>query len=289
MKILISGSSGYIGRNLIELLTNSNHEVLTIDVFQRDLMSLEKQIKHLDKQLRKLGPKLVDVNTFIHLAWMSTNDWNSSIHRNLNKQVSEYLIKRLSSKGVDHVIVAGTCLEYGISGGNLEEVIQAKPKNEYALAKHALYKELRIMANESGFKLTWLRLFFIFGGDQPVNTIYGSIMEKISHGKTTFNMSSGRQVRDYLHIDTVCQMIQAVVNSNKDLGVINICSGQGFTLEKHVRRWLRDIKPEVNVKLNLGALPDRKDEPFLLWGSSRKFDSLLKKHSGYSRKLSSDF
>jgi len=275
MKILVSGASGYVGRNLIKFLKDLDCEVVTICVFQQDLMSLEMQKECLDKQLQKLEPQISDVHTFIHLAWMDTNDWNSSVHQNINKQLSEYLVKRLCSGGVEHVIVAGTCLEYGISGGNLTENLPAKPKNEYALAKHALYKSIRIMANQYGFKLSWLRLFYIFGGDQPPNTIYGSMMEKIIRGESTFDMSSGQQIRDYLHIDSVCQMILAIVLSRKGLDVVNICSGQGFTLEKHVRSWLKDINPEVNLSLNLGALPDRKDEPFHLCGSSYKFDSLL--------------
>jgi len=275
MKILVSGTSGYVGRNLIKFLKDLDCEVVTICVFQKNLMSLKMQKKHLDKQLQKLEPQICDVHTFIHLAWMNTNDWNSSVHHNINKQLSEYLIKRLCSQGVEHVIVAGTCLEYGISGGNLSENLPAKPKNEYAMAKHALYESIRVMADKNDFRLSWLRLFYIFGGDQPPNTIYGSMMEKIDRGESAFDMSSGQQVRDYLHIDSVCQMILAVVVSKKGLDVVNICSGQGFTLEKHVRSWLNDINPEVNLSLNLGALPERKDEPFHLSGSSYKFDSLL--------------
>jgi nucleoside-diphosphate-sugar epimerase len=275
MKILVSGASGFVGRNLIKFLKNLDCEVLTISMFQKDLMSLAMQIKHLDKQLQKIESQIRDVHTFVHLAWMDTNDWNSSVHKNINKQLSEYLIRRLCSGGIEHVIVAGTCLEYGVSGGNLSEILPAKPKNEYALAKYALYKSIRMMANKDEFELSWLRLFYIFGGDQPPTTIYGSMMEQIIRGETTFNMSSGQQVRDYLHIDTVCQMILAVVMSKQGFDVVNICSGQGLTLEKHVRSWLHDISPKINLSLNLGALPDRKDEPFHLWGSSHKFNSLL--------------
>ena len=275
MKILVSGASGFIGRNLIKFLKHLDCEIITICMFQKDLTSLAMQIEHLENQLQKIEPQICDVHTFIHLAWLGTNDWNSTVHKNINTQLSEYLIKRLSSGGIEHVIVAGTCLEYGVSGGNLSEILPVKPKNEYALAKYALYESIRIMANKDGFELSWLRLFYIFGGDQPSTTIYGSMMEHIIRGKTTFNMSSGQQVRDYLHIDTVCQMILAVVMSKKGFDVVNICSGQGLTLEKHVRGWLHDISPKINLSLNLGALPDRKDEPFLLWGSSHKFDSLL--------------
>ena len=62
MKILVSGASGYIGRNLIKFLNDLDCEVLTICVFQQDLMSLEMQIKHLDKQLQKLEPQICDVH-----------------------------------------------------------------------------------------------------------------------------------------------------------------------------------------------------------------------------------
>ena len=49
------------------------------------------------------------------------------------------------------------------------------------------------------FNLVWLRIFYVFGGDQPINTLYGSFIEA-KKNKKLFNMSKGNQFRDYIHI-----------------------------------------------------------------------------------------
>ena len=55
MKILVSGASGFIGRNLIKFLKRLDCEVITICMFQKDLTSLAMQIEHLENQFDKFN------------------------------------------------------------------------------------------------------------------------------------------------------------------------------------------------------------------------------------------
>lgn len=276
MKILVSGASGYIGRNLIKALKAVQHEVVAIKVFRKCEVSFERQKLYIDEQLKDIEKQLYDIDAFVHLAWIDVTKWNSSVHIDINKPLSEYLISRLAYRGIKHIIVAGTCLEYGTSMGVLCEEASARPENKYAQAKHGLYESVKVIASEQGCRLSWLRIFNIYGGDQPVNTIFGSLMEHLERGGTTFKMSSGKQVKDYLHIDELCRMLVSIASSNKEFGVVNICSGQGRPLEKHVRGWLKEISPQSNLSLRLGELPDRVGEPSNLCGNPGKFHSLIK-------------
>lgn len=274
MKILISGSSGFIGRNIIKRLRESGHEIVKIKVFQRNEISMEIQKKFVDKQLLDLGENIYDVAVFIHLAWMDVHSWDSDFNHSVNQGLSHYLIDCLTQRGIGRVIVAGTCLEYGPREGEYDEAMEVEPQNGYGLAKYSLYKSLIKLMSKTKFELTWLRIFYIYGEDQPSKSIYGSLLEHISRGVSMFNMSHGQQVRDYLHINQVCRMIESIVLSEKSFGLVNLCSGRGLTLEQHVRQWLIELDPQGNVELNLNVLPHRQGEPLIFWGSSKKFERL---------------
>lgn len=274
MKILVSGSSGFLGRNLIKALKISGHEIITIKVFHQNIKSIAIQRQYLNLELRKLGSQIGDIDIFIHLAWMDKEHWNSLFHLKVNLLLSEYLIKFLALRGVNHVVVSGTCLEYGVLEGELNERMEVQPKNAYALAKYILCKRLMAMAEEHEFELSWLRIFYVYGLDQPQNTIYGSLYKHVMSGGREFEMSLGQQVRDYLHIDQICEKIKLIISSKKGFGIVNVSSGIGITLEMHVRNWLFEINPELAVKLHLGTLPYRENEPFMFWGNTNKFQLL---------------
>lgn len=275
MKILVSGARGFIGRNLISFLKKTGHHVVTLKAFHADIGGLENQIRHLNDELQLLQDSFCDIDIFVHLAWMDTNDWNSDAHLNINEPLSRYLIEYLASRDVRHITVVGTCLEYG-SEGELDESMEALPNNKYALSKYELYKKLRRIARKKNFTLTWVRLFYVYGGDQPPNTLFGSLKQHIEQEASYFDMSLGQQIRDYLHIDLVSQRLAAVISSRKEFDVLNLCSGEGRALESHVRSWITQIDIDNTIELKLGALPYRDEEPFALWGSSKKFEQLVR-------------
>ncbi|MDA9371645.1 NAD(P)-dependent oxidoreductase [Porticoccaceae bacterium] len=274
MKILVSGARGFIGRNLISVLKKAGHHVFTLKAFHADVGCLENQIHHLNDEFQLLQNSFCDIDVFVHLAWMDTNNWNSDAHLNINEPLSRYLIEYLAFRDVRHIIVVGTCLEYG-GEGELNESMEALPNNNYALAKYELYKNLRRIARKKNFTLTWLRLFYVYGGDQPPNTLFGSLKQHITQEASFFDMSLGQQIRDYLHIDLVSQRLAAVILSKKEFDVLNLCSGEGRALESHVRSWITQIDIDNKIELKLGTLPYRDDEPFALWGSSEKFEQLV--------------
>jgi dTDP-6-deoxy-L-talose 4-dehydrogenase (NAD+) len=93
--------------------------------------------------------------------------------------------------GVPHILVAGTCLEYGMQFGPLTEEMETHPSTPYGFAKDALRKALQLLQNEKAFILQWMRLFYMHGEGQNKNSLLAQLDQAISEGHEIFNMSAG--------------------------------------------------------------------------------------------------
>jgi len=58
----------------------------------------------------------------------------------------------------------------------------------------------------------------------------------------------------------------------RDIGIINICSGEPVSIRKLVERWLHENN--WKIELNLGHYPYPDYEPMAFWGDSSRIDSI---------------
>ena len=112
-----------------------------------------------------------------------------------------------------------------------------------------------------------MRLFYMYGDEQPDNTLYSQLRQAVSRGDITFNMSGGEQLRDYLRVEEVAQQIVQLAIAQKNIGTINVCSGNPISVRKLVEQWLRENNWEI--ELNLGYYPYPDYEPMAFWGEKR--------------------
>ena len=113
--------------------------------------------------------------------------------------------------------------------------------------------------------LQWPRIFYFFGENQPRGAIFSQL---IAANNGTFNMSCGKQIRDYLHIDDVVLYLYKISTSKHDIGVINVCSGNAIMLKDTVKKWVESYKLNVEINLCFYDYPDF--EPFAFWGGLSK-------------------
>ena len=59
----------------------------------------------------------------------------------------------------------------------------------------------------------------------------------------------------------------------RDVGIVNICSGQPRSMRGVVESWLRDNGWRITLRLGRYPYPDY--EPFAFWGSAEKLREVL--------------
>jgi dTDP-6-deoxy-L-talose 4-dehydrogenase (NAD+) len=182
-------------------------------------------------------------------------------------------IKALIVAGLPRVVCAGTCLEYGNHSGQLNEVLDTRPITPYGFAKDALRRQLQFLAREMPFELTWARLFYMYGDGQPTTSLYPQLKAALSNGDSSFAMSSGEQLRDYLPVESVSKLLVALALCGMHAEIVNVCSGTPISVRSLVEKWLRES--ERKIELHFGKFDLPAYEPLAFWGSNALLRSVL--------------
>ena len=271
-KVIVTGATGFVGQNLIPLLLKNGFHIKAVSRDIQKAQSFEwfdkvefiaADMGNCAEQLQ-ISPEM----SLIHLAWSGLPNYKSAFHFEENLPKSYEFIKSCVNFGVNQVLVAGTCFEYGLQSGPIPSNAKTKPNNPYAFAKDALRQQLEFLSKENPFCLQWARLFYMYGKGQNSKSVLSQLDAAIDNGDTTFNMSGGEQLRDYLSIeDLVKQLIN--LHELRKVGNYNICSGTPISIRRLVEERIKDRA--ANISLNLGYYPYPDYEPIAFWGISEEF------------------
>ncbi len=270
MRVVVTGATGYVGQHVIPRLLARNHEIIAIArneakakkfKWYKDVTFIAIDL-HLNPNIFSLINKPIDA--VIHLAWPDLPNYQQSFHLTKNFPSDVRFFEEVINYGVNQIIIAGTCLEYGMQSGGISENSKTNPCTPYGLAKDSLRKWLEIEQKRKNFTLQWVRLFYSYGEGQSQKSILSQLEQAINSGDDVFNMSAGEQLRDYLTIEQIADYFLKIFNNPKISGVMNCCSENPVKISDLVEQYL--LKKAYKMKLNKGFYPYPDYEPLEFWG-----------------------
>jgi dTDP-6-deoxy-L-talose 4-dehydrogenase (NAD+) len=128
--------------------------------------------------------------------------------------------------------------------------------------------------DQNGLQWCWGRIFYPYGEGQNPNSLLPSLQHALEAGEPSFAMSSGRQIRDFVHVDTIATMLLLLASHPNACGVYNCGSGKPNSLREIAEQTIK--RSSSQIKLELGKHPDRQDEPLAFWADTNKIASLQK-------------
>ena len=276
-KVLVTGANGYIGRNVINYLLDSNIDVVAVDISLNKIIS--EKVKKIEINIFEntdyLFSNLQNLGTCIHLAWRNGFVHNSITHLE-DISLHYKFLKKIHEFGIKNINVIGTMHEIGYWEGEVANDTTTNPISFYGIAKNSLRQSLKILEDsDKELFIKWLRVFYIQGDDRNNNSIFSKILQKEEEGAKTFPFTTGKNKYDFINISILAEMISKAALQTEVTGIINCCSGKPVSLKEKVELFLKENN--LKIKLEYGVFPDRSYDSPAIWGNNDTISKIMKK------------
>ena len=269
MKILVTGSTGFIGRHVVEWLVNNGYNVVATatSVEKAKQFPWFAKVKFIPCDYFAVDTDYYELfgrpDLLIHLAWKGLPNYMMRLHMEENLPVEMRFLRSFAASKKTKIFVTGTCYEYGVMNGCISEDHPTNPNTVYSAAKDTLRRYLEFLAGEFGCSWNWVRLFFLYGEGQSPKSLLPQLDAAITRGDAEFPMSGGEQLRDYLPVEKVAEYICRIALS-KENGIVNCCSGEMISVRRLVEERVAASGSSIRLKTGVYGYPAYEGMAF--WG-----------------------
>lgn len=264
-RILVTGGTGFIGRYVVSALISAGcRPLLTVFSSDRDdLYESQVDVASLDLRDTKATCDLIDSyrpQAVIHLAGATGHDDpTGQLCHDLNYVATNEMLKHLCSTNVERVVMLGSAAEYGNQRAPFSEGMPASPVSAYGTSMANATEAAMMLHSDKNLPVTVLRVFSAFGLGQPSSMFLPQLISHALSGNA-FQMSDGRQKRDYVFVGDVARAILLSLASSSSVGrVINIGSGTGLSLREVAAAVWRSCEADP-LLLEIGGRDKRGDD-----------------------------
>lgn len=275
MKILVTGSSGFVGHALCKRLLELNYEVTGIDNIDKINPNHLKNARTAEleefKNFRfvKLGVLNVGLESLLRedtvdiVIDLASKDFYYDSHELLNyspfletnvvgtAKIFELAVNLKAKK----FIYGSTFSVYGKTKKPklTEKKIIPKPISPNGASKLSGENVVEFMSEYYKLPAVVLRQFSEYGPGMPLYKIMGHFMEKLHHGEEIRMYNSINQTRDFIYIDDLVNYIIATFDKRLKYQVFNIASGKSHSLKEVVHLIADEMgmkKSSVKIKMS---------------------------------------
>lgn len=255
-KVLITGGAGFIGLNLVKAFKEAGAR-LTITSLKSDLPGFSSRdllktvaIKTIDIRDRAAMARIVKGKDFIfHLAGRSgaVNSLSDPISDlEVNCQGGLILLESCRKFNPEAIVLGlGSRLQFGKpSYLPVDEEHPLRPNSIHGINKLVLEKYFMLYHQIYKLKTIYLRVTNPYGPYQSPGLknfgIVNFFIQQAMQNKTIKVFGPGKQLRDYIYIDDLIEVMMLAPLKAKAYGqVFNIGSGRGITLSDMVKTIIR--------------------------------------------------
>ena len=263
MKILLTGATGFVGKNLLPALRRSNEVYVLVrpgsnwgDLGVEHVVEFSDDITFLANYL-----KHNEIEGIIHLASLYIAEHKPEQIKDIvtsNVYLGTALLEACKSAGVKWFLNTGTIWQ----NYNAPDYSDAyNPVNLYAASKQAFITMAKYYTETSDIRFCTLKLCDTFGANDTRKKIF-ALFERIASTGERLDMSGGEQYLDILNIEDVvsgfCRLAKLLHNGTNQRDEYVLSSSQQIQLKQLARVYEHNHGVKLNI--NWGGRPYRQRE-----------------------------
>lgn len=273
-KVLITGSTGLIGKYAIKPLLNLGYEIFAtttknqeqnktgINWVRADLLNLDN-VKRIFEEVK---PQYL-----LHFAWDTTP--GSYLTSNLNFdwfQSSFEMLKQFKINGGERAVYAGTCFEYEFLNSPLKEYGELNPTHVYSKCKNLLNQIATLYAEKNDLSFGWGRIFYVFGENEQEKRLIPVVINSLKEDKV-FSTAAGDLIKDYMFAGDIAEAFVKFLDSDVK-GSVNICTGEPTAIKEIITLIAKKMNKQHLIKFEGQLL----DQPSMIVGDNLRLTNEVK-------------
>ena len=227
MKLLVTGTDGYIGVLLADVLAKRGHHVTGLDAgFYRDgllyngVLAPARQIKQDIRDITH--DDLRGYDAVVHLAELSNDplgQHNPQLTFQINHRGSVALATKCKEVGIARFVYTSSCSVYGVaSSENVAETSPTNPQTAYAECKVLVERDVSALADHR-FSPTFLRNATAFGASPRMrfDIVLNNLAGLAWTTKEIKMISDGTPWRPLVHVLDICDAVACALDAPREI------------------------------------------------------------------------
>lgn len=264
--IVVTGAAGFVGYNMIKKLNGNNfNKVIAVDKFIESKHQLEdcKVEEKIDRDdfLSWLDDNNEHLEFIIHLgARTDTTEFDKELLWQLNTDYTKSVWEKCISFQIP-LIYASSAATYGLGEHGYDDdegrMHLLKPLNPYGESKLA-FDKWALAQEKTPFFWCGLKFFNVYGpGESHKGRMASVVWHAFNQIKDTGAMKlfrshnpeyrDGEQMRDFIYVDDLTDVILWFMRHRKDSGIYNLGSGKARTFLDLVRSVFSSMKKTEQI------------------------------------------
>jgi UDP-glucose 4-epimerase len=297
MKLLITGASGYIGRNVARYFLDHGIEIVGFDLIEfyspeewpEGFHFIQGDIKSR-RDLEKIQ-KFGNCSAVLHFAALKSVEESfqfSDLYMETNVEGTKELLNFANDSGIKLFINISSAAVYGdVELGVATEDMVGDPISPYGKSKLIAEETAKNFAHQTGMNVISLRLFNVGGTykkelqDRGTKNIIPIFINAVKEGISpqifgnSFETPDGTCLRDYVHVSDICIVIEKLLKlkglPSKDL-ILNVGTGAGTS----VLQVFQQISKQLGTDIQPTFQRERVGDAPMLIADTSKLAELIK-------------
>jgi nucleoside-diphosphate-sugar epimerase len=255
MKVLVTGSAGFIGSTLCERLISEGFNVVGIDSLNNNysknikIKNLEtllnlKNFKFMNENIINTDFKVLmkDIDVVFHQAATAgvRSSWGTNFREYVNNNIiaTQYLLENVKNLKLKKFIFASSSSVYGDADEYPSKITTlTKPVSPYGVTKLSSENLVNTYSHNYEIPSIALRYFTVYGPRQRPDMGFHKFLISALNNKKIIVYGDGNQVRDFTYVDDIVEANIQALNSSHDGLIYNIGGGSIITINeclKHI-------------------------------------------------------